>query len=38
MLVTYKGSHVDIDMSCENVVNLPHQAIPACLQQLHLLE
>ena len=31
-------SHVDIDTSCEKVVDLPHQAIIACLKQLYLLQ
>ena len=38
MLVTYKGCHVDIDTSCEKVMDLPLQAIRTCLPQLHLLE
>ena len=38
MLATYKVSHVDIDTSCEKVVDLPLKAICTCLPQLHLLE
>ena len=35
---TYKVSHIDIDTSCEKVVDLSHQTIITCLKQLHLLE
>ena len=35
---TYRVCHIDNDTSLDKVVNLLHQAIPTCLQQLHLLE
>ena len=35
---TYKGSHIDVDTSCEKGVDLSHQTIITCLKQLHLLK
>ena len=35
---TYKDSHVDVDTSCEKVVDLSHQTIIRCLKQLYLLK
>ena len=34
---TYEMSHVDIDTSCEKVVNLLHQVIITCFKQHYLL-
>ena len=35
---TYEMSHIDIDTSCEKVVDLSHQTIITCLKQLYLLK
>ena len=35
---TYKGSHIDVDTSCEKVVDLSHQTIITCFKQLHFLK
>ena len=35
---TYELSPIDIDTSCEKVVDLSHQTIITCLKQLHLLK
>ena len=35
---TYKGSHIDVDTSCEKVVDLSHQTIITCLKQLYFLK
>ena len=35
---TYKGCHVDIDTSCEEVMDLPHQAIITSVLQFYFLK